>query len=241
MDIVYLVKNDEENDSEELRYSLRSLQNIPHDKVVIVGEKPDWATNVTYIPVEQNKTKPENVAMNLSAAITSELVSDDFLLMNDDFFIMKSIPEMPSLNFGKITDVVADYLARYPEGSEYIDGMKTLHDILVDKGFSEPMSYELHSPLVLNKQNVASLHEKIEGRLYQFRSAYGNYFPNNSVTVPDVKIFLDATHNAPEYNENPSAYLERQTFLSATGGAFKRGPAGDFVRSSFPDKSPYEL
>ena len=39
MDIVYLVKNSRTND--ELTYSLRTLVNVPHDKVFLVGGCPD--------------------------------------------------------------------------------------------------------------------------------------------------------------------------------------------------------
>lgn len=241
MDFVYLIKEDKENDSEELRYSLRSLKNVPHDKVVIVGEKPEWVTNVTYIPVEQNKSKHENVAINLNTAVNSELVSDNFVLMNDDFFIMKQIPAIPPMNFGKLEDVIASYEARYPEGTDYIESMKHTQDILANRGLTNLLSYELHTPVILNKQNVRETREKIHEAGYQFRTIYGNLFPNDSSTYPDVKVFLEPRHNAPEFNRDPSTYLATQTFLSATGGAFKRGVAGDFVRNAFPEKSEYEV
>lgn len=242
MDIVYLVKVDPENNSEELRYSLRSLKNLPHDRVFIVGEKPDWATNVEYIPVAQSKTKSENVSMNLSAAVRNEKISNDFVMMNDDFFIMKPIPEMPTLHFGSMQRVIDMYDVRYPEGSDYISKMKQLHDVLVAKGYDTPVSYELHVPMVLRRRNVQQLYVDAAGEpLYQFRTYYGNRFAVGGVSIKDVKIFLDNQHNEPEYNQDPERYLEQQTFLSATGGSFKRGLVGDFVRSSLPEKSMYEL
>ena len=69
MDIVYLIKVDPENDSEELRYSLRSLKNIPHQKVILVGEKPEWVTNVEFIPVAQTKTKHQSYARSYPGKI----------------------------------------------------------------------------------------------------------------------------------------------------------------------------
>lgn len=241
MDIVYLVKVDPDNNSEELRYSLRSLKNIPHGKVIIAGEKPDWVTNVTFLPVPQMYTKPKNVGMNMRAAVESELVSDDFILMNDDFFFMKNILEMPTLNFGPMSEVIARYNQRYPEGSPYITNMIELYEYLQNHGHKKPISYELHTPMVLNKQNVKELWDDIKGPLYQFRSFYGNYFKVGGQSVPDVKIFLDGEHNDPRYTMNPLAYLENQTFLSVTGGSFKRGLPGEFVRSQFQEKSPYEI
>ncbi|MES2630541.1 MAG: hypothetical protein V4611_01150 [Patescibacteria group bacterium] len=241
MDVVYVVKYDPENNSEELRYSLRSLKNLPHGNVVIVGEKPDWVTNVTYIPVAQTKTKRENVTMNLLAAINSELVSDDFMLMNDDFFIMKELSEMPILNFGPLADVIAYYNHRYPEGSEYISNMTKLYNLLIERGNERPMSYELHTPMILNKKNVQSLYTEPKEPFYQFRTYYGNFFNIGGTSVRDVKVFTEPQHNDARYNSNPREYLEGQTFLSVTGGSFKRGVPGDFVREKLNEKSIYEL
>lgn len=241
MDIVYLVKNDPENNSGELRYSLRSLKNIPHNKVVIVGEKPDWVANVTFIPVAQSGTKNVNVANNLRAAVASNLVADDFLLMNDDFFFMKKIPEMPNLNFGLLKDVIRTYDTRYPEGSDYIRQMKNAYRVLIEAGYGQPLSYELHMPMILNKQKAASLFDEVTTPIYQFRTYYGNYAQLGGVTVPDVKIFIEPKHNDNVYTNNPISYLENMTFLSVTGGSFKRGIPGDFIKSKLQNKSVYEL
>lgn len=241
MDIAYLFKADIENDSEELRYSLRSLKNIPHGKVFIIGEKPDWVTNVEYIPVSQSKTKGENVMMNLFAAVRSAQISDDFIIMNDDFFIMKKIQNMPNLNFGDMKDLIMRYMTRYPEGSGYIDNMKKLYEVLVERGYKQPISYELHVPMVINKQKVKELRQCVDGSLYQFRTFYGNYFHIGGETASDVKVFIDSQHNDPSYNNDPEGYLSRQSLLSATGGSFKKGIAGDFIRRAFPEKSTYEI
>ncbi|NCO10714.1 hypothetical protein GW930_02300 [Candidatus Saccharibacteria bacterium] len=241
MDIVYLLKEDHENDSEALRYSLRSLKNIPHGKVFIAGEKPSWVKDVVYLPVEQSGTKPQNVKNNMHAAVGSDDLSDDFILMNDDFFFMKPIPRMPTVNFGFMRDVLESYRRRYPEGSEYIATMAELYAALRRRGVDDPISFELHAPMVFNKHKVRRLYQEVSERLYQFRTFYGNYFDVGGETIPDVKIFLDDKHNTPEYIADPTAYLQSLNFISVTGGAFNRGFPGDFVRSSFPEKCRYEV
>ena len=47
MDAVYYVRPGDRND--ELRYSLRSLANLPHDRVWIVGHTPPWVTGIESI------------------------------------------------------------------------------------------------------------------------------------------------------------------------------------------------
>lgn len=241
LDVVYLIKEDPENNTEELRYSLRSLRNIPHGKVVIVGEKPGWVTNVLHIPVPQSGTKAQNVASNLAAAVDSRDITEEFLLMNDDFFIMRLMPDVPILNFGDMKRVIADYERRYPEGSDYISKMKRLYRALLDRGCDHPVSYELHIPMTVKKERIQSMRREIgSSPIYQFRTFYGNYWRIGGEATEDVKVFLQPQHNSSRYNNDPYGYMKTQDFLSATGGAFRRGLVGDYIRSAFPERSIYE-
>jgi hypothetical protein len=241
-DIVYLFKADPENDSEDLRYSLRSLRNFLHNKVIIAGEKPGWARNIIHIPIAQTKTKGKNWTMNLHAAASSEFVSDDFVMMNDDFFINNPIAEIPNINLGPMDQVVADYKTRYPEGTPYITNMVALYNVLLQKGYNDPVSYELHTPMMLNKRRVLELRDLMAKEpLYQYRTFYGNYFGIGGTAVKDVKVFRNPQHNDPLYIADPDAYLREQVFLSTTGGEFKNGAAGYYIKNRFSEKSPYEV
>jgi len=241
MDVVYLFKESTENDSAELRYSLRSLRNLAFEKVVIVGEKPAWIKNVHHISVEQSGLKSANVRKSMTAALIDDGISDDFIMMNDDFFIMKYYQEIPTLHWGDMKSLIERYDARYPAGSEYIRRMKTLYHILVENHL-QTLSYELHTPMVINRYKARQLYERAgKNSLYQFRTYYGNYHGVGGSKTEDVKVFLDSRHNNSLYNDRPMAYLQEQHFLSTTGGAFARGVAGEYVRSSFPDKSIYEI
>lgn len=68
MDLLYLVKKTITN--EELRYSLRSLSNIKHDKVIIFGDLPDWVNTETvyYIPTEKLPNCYETTTNNIKLA-----------------------------------------------------------------------------------------------------------------------------------------------------------------------------
>lgn len=242
MDFVYIFKQDLENDSEELRYSLRSLANIPHGRVFLVGEKPDWATNVEFIPVAQTKTKQENWNMNMRAAVNSTDISEEFVLMNDDFFIMHLLPEVPNWHMGPLDEVIANYERRYPGGSDYINSMKRTYKQLLAMGYDTPVSYELHMPMVLRKSLVKQWHvDRPNVGSLQFRTMYGNLNNLGGVQVKDGKVFVDPVHNDPLYNDNPLKYLQSQPILSATGGSFKRTLVGDYVRRTLAEPSPYEL
>lgn len=241
MDFVYLLKHDIENNSEEFRYSLRSLCNIPHERVVVIGDKPKWLKNVLHIPVAQDKTKHENVNANIKAAIADNQISDEFVLMNDDFFIMQPLDKIEPLHFGNMQEVIDHYRERYQEDTPYIQNMVHAMKLLQSHGYANPYSYELHMPMVMQRSKLKELYEEYDGRLYQFRSYYGNYAQVGGDKVTDVKVFLDPTHNDKLFNDNPRKYLASQQYLSATGGAFKKGIVGEFIRNVFVEKSSYEL
>lgn len=242
MDVVYLVKESKDTDSLELRYSLRSLANIPHGKVYIVGEKPEWATNVEYLPVPQDKSKPENWTANLLRAVNDPDISEDFIMMNDDFFIMHQMEDVPALHFGLMKSVIADFDRRYPEGSMYIENMKQLYKRFRTEGLDNPLSYELHTPMVLNKAKVRELYADPAYVIpYHFRTLYGNKYQVGGKATKDFKLYINPAHNDPEFLTDPQGFMSRQPFLSVNGGSFKDKVIRDFLDRAFTDKSPYEI
>ena len=244
MDIVYLFKESPDQGSVELRYSLRSLKNFNHGKVFIVGEKPDWVINVEHVPVPQNGTKAQNVARNIFAASETQAISENFILMNDDFFFMKHqvfTPVLPTLHWGTMRSVIQKYDERYSGESLYVNAMKGTLELLNSRGFEEPLSYELHVPMELNKTKVRLAQKMGTEHLSQFRTFYGNYFGIGGSYMDDVKVFINPKHNDPKSSANMAAYLQEQSFLSVTGISFLGGPAGVYIRQQFTEKSPYEV
>lgn len=241
MDVLYIFKENAVNDSAELRYSLRSLQNFRHGKVVIAGEKPSWVKNVTYIPVDQSSSKQDNGRRNLEAAIKSGVLPNEFLLMNDDFYIVNKLQEIPNLHHGNMSKLIKAYRKRYPEGSPYIETMEALHSQLQKENTIDPISYELHTPMVFDVQKIERMYNSLgEDRVYQFRSRYGNFYNLYGEEAADVKLFNNCKNNPAAYNENPIRYMESSTFISTTGGSFNHGIPGRFLRQRFVSPSQYE-
>lgn len=247
MDIAYVFKNDPENGSQELRYSLRSLANLPHSQVFIAGEKPEWLANVTYLELFQEpytdnyEVKHLNVGRNIMALCNQSELSDDFVLMNDDFFIMQQMDEIPTRHWGSLDDVIAYYDVRYPSGNIYLAAMKRTRSELQKRGMTDLKSYELHVPFKVNKQKFLDLMEEFheifwEGEtcLSQWRTIYGNYYKIGGNFMDDVKVFKEAKNN------NPNLAIGESEFLSGTGWAFAQMDFGNYVRKQFSLKSPYE-
>ena len=232
MDIVYLVRPGELN--EELRWSLRSLTNLPHDRVWVAGHKPAWVTNVGHIPTTQTARKHANAYGNMRAALAHPDVSERFILFNDDFYVTAPTPHLPTLRRGRLADVIADYRSRFPHGSLYIEHMQATHDWLLEQGIPEPLSYELHAPMVMEKQPLIDLFTKAEldgvdvTRMH-YRTAYGNLAGVGGDYSEDCKVYRRDTVPLPT------------PFASTHDGTFTYGAIGRAIRRAFTSPGCYEV
>lgn len=223
MDIVYIVKVNDSN--EELRYSLRSLKNVDHNQVFIVGYTPSWVKNIESIPTRQDGLRYNNSNNNLRAALNDPRVSEDFIFMNDDFFIMEETEIKPfymsTMNsFIKKINSRA-YLKIIEDTDELLEILEATHK-----------SYELHIPFVFNKTKLRKLFEIIDkhnvnGLNLMTRTLYGNYYEIGGKRMDDVKI--------RDYET-----VERKKYLSTTDDSFERGRIGRYIKSKFK-KSDYEI
>ena len=235
MDIVYLVKESKTN--EELVYSLRTLVNIPHDKVFLVGGCPAEINKdkITHISTLQTHNKYKNTTTSLELACYDARVSNEFILMNDDFFIIKPIKnptEELNLNRGTINEVLNEYTKKYGSHSNsYIIGMKQTMIFLRDIGVKEPLSYELHIPMVMAKNRVLRAFQ-LPGlrslKVMHKRSIYGNLFKTGSQRTADVKI---------RHPQEPINYDGK--FLSTADDTWPI--VKPFIHGLFPEKGVYEL
>lgn len=225
MDIVYICRPGEEN--EELRHSLRSLRNLPHERVWIAGHTPSWAVNVDSIPVTDHFDKQTSALKNLIAACQHEEVSDPFLIFNDDFYIMQPLQQMPVLHRGLVSDVIEEHR----NGSAYRIAMEKTLALMQREGLKEPiLSYELHVPMAIEKLSMLlalSIGRGIRG--FHLRTFYGNMLQIGGERTADFKIYRG---EQPHYRDWP--------LLSTSDQVFRTHPAGRYIRSSFPDPSPYE-
>ena len=235
MDIVYLVKECRQNP--ELTYSLRSLANLPHNRVFMVGGCPDNINKlkITHIKALQRNNKYKNTTANLKLVCQNPELSDDFILMNDDFFVLKPIKDpVAELNLcrGTISSVLEDYKKRYHNcQNSYTQGMQQTKIFLQDIGISEPLSYELHIPMVMNKHKVIKMFQlqHLESiQVIHKRSLYGNLYLKDSEQINDVKVLTDYFYP-----------LGTDKFLSTEDNSFLRCKV--FLDKLFPDRSAYEL
>lgn len=226
LDIIYPVRPGDDN--EELRYSLRSLRNFPHNQVWIVGHKPPWVTNTRYIPGNRQRHRRANLWHNILAACQHPDVSDEVVIFNDDFFITQPIDHAPILSRGTLDDHIN--LKRVQRGAPWWrDSLITTRAVLQTLGHLNPISYELHTPFPANKHLMAETLERFQHitphNPPQWRSLYGNLHITTS---------RRAGEDAKAYCRGPL----RTPFHSTEDASFRY--FRDDLNTLFPTPSRYE-
>lgn len=92
MDVVYILGSGSLCNNEEIRYSIRALETNMLDlrNIYIIGEDPKFLQKIKHIPAHDSSNyKHINAYHKIILACKIEELSDEFLLMNDDFFMTK--------------------------------------------------------------------------------------------------------------------------------------------------------
>lgn len=181
MDYVYICRDGE---NEELRYSIRSLEaNFPPGKIWVVGGKPSWYSG-NYIRVRSISSKQNNAIKNLSAIIQSDEIPEEFILMNDDFFVVKPVKEIKTYHGGSLKDKIVLRREITP-GSRYPELLSKTYGFLEKIGVSEILDYDIHVPMKMSK---TGLREALSFGT-QWRSTYGNTHRLGGEKIDDVKVY----------------------------------------------------
>jgi hypothetical protein len=224
-DVVYLVRRGDRN--EELRYSLRSLVNVPHDRVWFVGHLPRWVQGVKHLDGNPSAQRAVNVFRGVLKACECDEMSDDIIIMNDDFMVLQ--PWRPEAVYRCSLDEHVSILGHRRDA--WAKSVRLTRDWLTQTGVTEPRSYELHRPVLVNRQAMGDLLRDVGGFGHptppQWRSLYGNHHTPNPVQMCDGKVY----RWRPEHGD--------RDVLSTDDSSWVR--IQPHIAERFPHPSPYEV
>ena len=225
MDYVYTCRNSE---NEELLYSLRCLEeNMPNGRVWLVGYRPKWYVG-DFVSVKDVGNKFDNIRQCIKKITEIDEISDNFVLMNDDFFALKKINKIESFHGG----LLSNKITRYKESRmswKYIKLLELTLKDLQNNGINKPLDYDIHLPMIMNKELLAQTIDKA----YFPRSGYGNIVKIDGIETQDVKIYK--SKNKLVKNETGLISTETNSFQSLKNKIFKN----NFYLSSSYEDSKY--
>lgn len=227
MDFVYMCRP---GHNEELRYSIRSVVKnyVPKSNVWVVGDKPDWYAG-DFIKTRPVGNAYENVRNNLRHVINTPEISNDFVLMNDDFFIVRKLNSVSHYHGGLLVKR-ADEHQELAGPNFYANFLRRTDTVLKKRGIKEPLNYELHTPMLFNKNML----EQTIDYPFSIRSSYGNIHNIGGEEIRDVKVY-----SHPRFVHTSSSIDNGTPYLSTEDGSFEQ--LKDYLVNMFPDKSKYEL
>lgn len=214
-DVLYAVRHGEAN--EALRYSLRSLMNLPHRRVFIAGHCPSWVRGVTVVETPRRANKFDSIEENVRRGLRHPDMGDEVVYMNDDFYITAPIDRVAITHGGPIET--------HNGQQELKRRMRQTRRALED-AIEEPtglLTYDgVHTPLPLVTDHARGLLASIPPNCL-WRTWYGNSLRIGGVEVPNAK-----------YKGAYPPPTELPTFFSTNPGGLK------VTRSLLDDVLPRE-
>lgn len=189
--------------NEELRFALRSWEaNLILDgglTLMTVGYKPTWLEPDLHVDGNRFTSMPlavyDNIVLGSERAAADGV--DEVIFMNDDFFCLDPVGKVLPVHRG-IT--LAKHLAVFPAnaGLWWPRSLRLTASWLAGEGFPDPMSYEVHRPLVASPAGMLeALHRwgpaDKGDTVPQWRTAYGVINEVEAHPVVDAKLGLRAT------------------------------------------------
>jgi hypothetical protein len=212
-----------QGDNEELRYSIRSVLNsFPDASICLIGGKPEWYCG-DYVPVEDTGNKFDNITNCYKTIVESDQIDEDFVLMNDDFYVLKKIDSIPLFYDGTLSNKIDSHMLKYGM-SAYARVLVKAKKDLIKAGISDPLCYDVHMPMIFNKTMLSYLDHTNNAP----RSTYGNMYNLGGIDVKDVKIY----HNSQDKD------VSNLSFLSTEDDSFKF--VSDQLIRMFPHKTIIE-
>lgn len=224
----------------ELRYSLRSLEKhlTGVGNLYIVTDlsgMPNWIRkNVIHVACpDLTNIAAVNTAKKILRACELKTLSDNFLLSNDDFFLLDEFNAATFPNFYRGT--LSEYYPN-PKNTPYPKTKANTAILLKQLGYPN-LHYGVHCPILINKRSFNSIIGSLKLNTetgYLTRSIYGNALrlPAEAIKDPKISGKLDP--------DELKKFTEGKRFFAIGDDAVNR-PLMDFLHELYPDKSRWEI
>lgn len=213
-------------DDNELRYSLRSIsKNLKGvNNIYIIGNKPDWLTNVIHVPFpdpfpNKAKLRNQNILQKILHTINNYDVTNDFLFTNDDIFINQPINAEYIYNYTDKT--IQDYIHDNPfmNGIYRAAVIRTLAYLQFNN--LPTKHYDIHTPIIYNKFRFNEIFKNLKEEII-IKSLYANsitpYQTDNKIFKPlSLQEITQQNKGKPFFSISDKALNEdMKTYISET-------------------------
>lgn len=228
-------------DEGELMYCLRSIQKhlTGVRNIYIIGtHMPGWfnkhAKGVIHIPFPPGKQGPNNASFNIFTklvfACKLRTVSDNFLYMNDDHFLLR---DFDAVDFPYFYEGM--FGPRSEPGAKITSYRRTMDNTIAAIG-EKAKYFDVHAPIRFNKNEFLKLEHynfSINGGMC-IKSVYCHQAKHTGTKCIDLKI---PSMQSTEWIEKNFAFKE---FFSTHDNCFGKSMINK-MNELYPEKSKFEL
>lgn len=236
MDLVVPLREHTRQGPNPARWMLRTVHHhLPQvDRVVIVGDLPDWAEPDVWIPSRNDRPKFTNIGNHLERALRARDVSDEFIWTNDDIFLLADLTPMPVYARGPIDPYAANLKPDqgHADHRAFIDGIRRQAALAKLWGYdpAATLNADCHAPIPLEKDRLAAVLERRDQddpaiEAGHFRMIYG--LGLEATVIKDPKVRGDAVPD------------DDRVIVSTSTRSWE-GPCGDRIRNLYWRPSPWE-
>jgi hypothetical protein len=233
MDIVYILGTGSVWEDNEIRFSLRSVVKnvLDLENVFVIGERPKWLRTAIWIPCsDPYSQKWKNGYHKISRACREPAISDEFLLMNDDFFFFKPIKakEYPFY--------YNDPLCRSnPHCSRKFLTTKSKTAAELRRHHKGTLDFSLHRPLRYQKRLFLDMPQpSFEWLGFSPRSFYVNYYNFRGTKCREPLI--SPLQKEKDFERFASEYTDFSIFTATARSSVFRS----WIKKRFPKPSRFE-
>ena len=233
MDIVYILGTGSVWQNNEIRFSLRSVEKNISDvgNVFVVGERPAFLKNAIHLPYKDSSPAYwRNAYSKTILACKDPRLSENFLFMNDDFFILKPItaetyPYYYNKKYHRMNNLNHAYFsaiqkARADRGDQLAQGV---------------FNFAVHRPIRYNKKLYLEMPLVYKNSLsFSPRSFYCNYFSVPGVGCVDPLIYPGT------FSKGFNLFIAELTDSSIASASGRFPPFQKWIAELFPKPSRYE-
>lgn len=200
----------------ELRYCLRGIEKHLSNvrNIYIIGERPKWITNIIWKSAKDERSsrvKERNIFRKISLACKLPEVSENFLFINDDHFILsdfdaETFPYHYKCNLSE---------TKLKNTGNYRRTINHTRRHLINQGIEE-LDFDTHCPILYNKNLFLKAFEGVNWNLdygYGIKSMYCGINGITGEHVPDCKI-----QTKQSYDKIKSTISGRGYFSIGDGG-----------------------
>lgn len=237
IDVVYILGKESRWFDTEIKYSIRSVERflIGYRNIYLIGTKPAFLNGrVIEIPYEDiYGNKARNIMSKINRAASEKRISNNFMLFNDDYFLLKTTDAPLYPYYYKNT--LEDALERNRGNYEYYKHVEQTISALNE--YDHPLlNFDSHYPILYNKARLKRVICK-----YNWNTTFGLIMKStycNTLKIPG-EFKKDCKINHPHVFEN-WANVTKDLDMFSIGDRCINKSMEQYLQSLYPNKSKYE-